>query len=86
MEKSTRPDIAHDVHQCARFMSDSKESREIGRYLLPTAAKGIILCPKDNPLSATPMLISQGIETQQEAAIMDKCFEFKAWQGLTMQL
>ena len=52
LEKSTRPDIAYAVHQCARFMSDPKEShaqaiKQIGRYLIATADKGIILCPKN---------------------------------------
>ena len=52
LEKSTRPEIAYAVHQCARFMSDPKDShaqaiKQIGRYLLATADKGIILSPRD---------------------------------------
>ena len=58
MEKSTRPDIAYDVHQCAHFMTDPKESSELGRCTLSIADKGTILCPKDNLYSATPMPIS----------------------------
>ena len=50
LEKSTRPDIAYAVHQCARFSSDPRSShtkavKRIGRYLLATADKGIILQP-----------------------------------------
>jgi hypothetical protein len=50
LEKSTRPDIAYAVHQCARFASDpkvehAKAVRWIGRYLRGTRDKGIILKP-----------------------------------------
>ena len=50
LEKSTRPDIAYAVHQCARFASDSKEEhgkavKWLGRYLLETRDKGMILKP-----------------------------------------
>jgi len=50
LEKSTRPDIAYAVHQCARFQSDPKEShakavKRIGRYLLATRDKGYIINP-----------------------------------------
>jgi len=45
-----RPDIAYAVHQCARFCSTPKRShgdavRLIGRYLLGTAEKGLIMHP-----------------------------------------
>ena len=40
--------------------------KQIGRYLLSTADKGIILCPKDQFFSATPMPISHEIGTQQQ--------------------
>ena len=51
LEKSTRPDIAYAVHQCARFSINPREShaaavKQIGRYLLKTKDKGIILDPK----------------------------------------
>ena len=51
LEKSTRPDIAYAVHQCARFSTNPKEShanavRNIGRYLQQTQDKGLILDPK----------------------------------------
>ena len=50
MEKSTRPDIAYAVHQCARFPADPKQShadavKRIGRYLKGTPQEGIILRP-----------------------------------------
>jgi Reverse transcriptase (RNA-dependent DNA polymerase) len=46
LEKSTRPDIAYAVHQCARFAANPKASygkavKNIGRYLLGTKTKGI---------------------------------------------
>ena len=47
---STRPDIAFSTHQCARFCNNPKLLHEtamkrIGRYLLGTLEKGIILKP-----------------------------------------
>ncbi|KAL7575276.1 hypothetical protein ACA910_001801 [Epithemia clementina (nom. ined.)] len=50
LEKSTRPDIAYAVHQCARFCADPKKShadavRRIGKYLKGTRSKGIVLRP-----------------------------------------
>lgn len=47
LEKSTRPDIAYAVHQCARFASDPKVQHTaavklIGRYLAGTRDRGII--------------------------------------------
>jgi hypothetical protein len=52
LEKSTRPDIAFAVHQCARFSADPKVEhgkavKWIGRYLLASKDKGIVLKPKD---------------------------------------
>lgn len=51
LEKSTRPDIAVAVHQCARFSADPKQShadalRYIGRYLKGSKERGIILNPQ----------------------------------------
>jgi hypothetical protein len=48
--KSTRPDIAYSVHQCARFSENPKAShakaiKAIGRYLQGTRNKGIVLDP-----------------------------------------
>ena len=48
---STRPDIAFSTHYCARFYNDPKLLHEtamkrIGRYLLGTSGKGIILLPR----------------------------------------
>jgi hypothetical protein len=50
LEKSTRPDLAYAVHNAARFSSDPKTShsqavKRIGRYLLGTKDKGIIMTP-----------------------------------------
>jgi histone deacetylase 1/2 len=50
LEKSTRPDIAYAVHQCARFSATPKESharavRRIGRYLLATKNLGLTYQP-----------------------------------------
>lgn len=53
LEKSTRPDIAYAVHQCARFCEDpkvehTKAVKYIGRYLKATADKGIICTPTED--------------------------------------
>jgi Reverse transcriptase (RNA-dependent DNA polymerase)/GAG-pre-integrase domain len=53
LEKSTRVDIAYSVHQCARFAADPKEShaaalKRIGRYLVGTQDKGLILNPRSH--------------------------------------
>jgi hypothetical protein len=50
LEKSTRPDIAVAVHQCARFSADPKQShadavRYFGKYLQGTKEEGIYLDP-----------------------------------------
>jgi hypothetical protein len=50
LEKSTRPEIAAAVHQCARFSSNPRKShteavKRIGRYLKGTATRGIIMTP-----------------------------------------
>ena len=51
LEKSTRPDIAYAVHQCARFSSDPKiEHAQAVEYLIKylegTKDKGIVMQPK----------------------------------------
>jgi hypothetical protein len=51
-EKSTRPDLAYAVHQCARFsenprLDHSKAVKFIGRYLLGTKEQGLHMSPKD---------------------------------------
>jgi len=53
LEKSTCPELAYAVHQCARFCSNPKHShgiaiKHIGRYLLSTRDQGIILKPKQD--------------------------------------
>lgn len=55
LEKSTRPDLAYSVHQCARFCHDpkvehSKAIKTIGRYLLGSKAKGLSFKPRDEGL------------------------------------
>jgi histone deacetylase 1/2 len=50
LEKSSRPDLAYSVHNCARFSSapkvaHSKAVKRIGRYLAGTRNKGIIMTP-----------------------------------------
>ena len=52
LEKSTRADIAFPTHQCARFLSNPKQShgeaiKHIGRYLLSTRDKGLVIKPDD---------------------------------------
>lgn len=51
LEKSSRPDLAYSVHQCARFSEEPKEEHTravklIGRYLLSTRTQGLIYTPK----------------------------------------
>ena len=51
LEKSTRPDISVSVHQCARFTEHPKRChaeavKRIGRYLLGTRDKGLIINPQ----------------------------------------
>ena len=50
LEKSTRPDIAYAVHQCARFCCEPKQSHidaviHLAKYLQGTKDKGIIFNP-----------------------------------------
>ena len=50
LEKSSRPDIAFAVHQCARFTNNPKKThaeavKHIARYLIGTRDKGLILQP-----------------------------------------
>ncbi len=53
LEKSTRPDIAYAVHQCARFAANPKKEhgeavKRIGRYLRGNRDKGIVLKLSDD--------------------------------------
>jgi hypothetical protein len=50
LEKSSRPEIAYAVHQCARFSNNPKQShanalKYLCRYLMATKDKGLILRP-----------------------------------------
>ena len=51
LEKSTHPDLAYSIHQCACFSSNPKQShaeavKKIGRYLVSTRDKGIFMRPQ----------------------------------------
>jgi hypothetical protein len=55
LEKSTQPDIAYAVHQCARFAAKPKYEhgkavKQIGRYLLATKTKGLEVTPSEESL------------------------------------
>jgi len=55
LKKSTRPDIAHAVHQCTRFRASPKSSHKqamlkIVRYLMKTRLRGMMLKPKGSSL------------------------------------
>jgi hypothetical protein len=55
LKKSTRPDIAYAVHQCARFIASPKESHAsavkcIARYLLGTHNLGLTYRPSDHSI------------------------------------
>jgi Reverse transcriptase (RNA-dependent DNA polymerase) len=60
LEKSTRPDIAYAVHQCARFSANPKTKHTkavklIRRYLKYTRDKGIICTPSKHRWNAMQM-------------------------------
>jgi len=55
LEKSSRPDIAYAVHQCARFAVNPRTCHKyailrIGRYLMNTKHIGMTMRPNNNPL------------------------------------
>jgi Reverse transcriptase (RNA-dependent DNA polymerase) len=55
LEKSSRPDLAFAVHQCARFTRNPKVEhsaaiKHIGRYLVATRDKGIICSPNNTSI------------------------------------
>ena len=73
LEKSTRPDIAYSVHQCARFSINPREShaaavRQIGRYLLKTKKEGIILDPKQESFECFVDADFAGLWNEETAA------------------
>lgn len=52
LEKGTRPDIAFQFHQCARYSEEPKVEhgqavRWLGRYIAATADEGLIIEPVD---------------------------------------
>ncbi len=62
LEKSTRPDIACAVHQCARYCNAPKVShaqavKRICRYLLGTRDKGLIFDPKEDSFDCWDMVL-----------------------------
>ena len=73
LEKSTRPDLAYAVHQCARFSINPREShanavRHIGRYLLQSRDEGIILNPKEQSFDCFVDADFAGLWNPQTAA------------------
>ena len=55
LEKSSRPDIAYAVHQCARFSSDPKIEHaqaveHLVKYLAGTKNKGVLMKPDIGPM------------------------------------
>ncbi len=75
LEKSTRPEIAYAVHQCAHFCSVPKQShaevvKHIGRYLQSTQDKGLIINPSGNTFTCYADASYAG-DWKQEAAIDD---------------
>jgi hypothetical protein len=72
LEKSTRPDIAYAVHQCARFSAEPKVEHAnalkwLGRYLYGTKDKGLILKPQGNSFDVYVDADFAGNWTQNEA-------------------
>jgi hypothetical protein len=62
LEKSTHPEIAYAVHQCAQFVEaptklHGEAVKHIGRYLLKTRDKGIILKPTKSSFDCWAHLI-----------------------------
>lgn len=54
LQKSTRVDMLHSVHQCARFSADPKQSnvrvvKHIGRHWLGIKERGLTINPRDHP-------------------------------------
>ncbi len=81
LEKSTRPDISCAVHQCARHCANPKIQhtaavKRIGRYLLGTKDKGLIMKPKG------VMLQSDGTWTACRFLI----FSISSWQIILFNL
>jgi hypothetical protein len=75
LEKSTRPEIAYIVYQCARYCSEPKQShaeavKRIGRYLAATKHQGIILKPNSNMFECYVDASHAG-DWKQEASIDD---------------
>jgi hypothetical protein len=74
LEKSTRPNIAEAVHQCARYCSNPKQSHAeavkfIGRYLRGTSEQGLIFKPsiKDEVFQCWVYASHAGEWNQKEA-------------------
>lgn len=78
LEKSTRPDIAFAVHQCARFSANPKRShakavKRIGRYLLATKDQGYIMKPD----------ATKGFECHVDASFAGEWSKLIAEQAIT---
>jgi hypothetical protein len=76
LEKSSRPELAYAVHQCARFSNDPRRShgeavKRIGRYLAGTADKGMILNPSDTASFDCWVDASHAAEWNRSTAVDD---------------
>ena len=84
LEKSTRPDIACAVHQCARFSANPKTKhaeavKRIGRYLLATKDKGLIINPKEDSLNwSWNVVLGISTEPLPPTSALKCCLESRA--------
>ena len=81
LEKSTWPDIAYAVHQCARFTTDPRASHDeavkrIVCYLIGTADEGFIMTPTDHSFECWVML------TMLEIGIVTLPWKTLQWHAL----
>ena len=73
LSNTSRPDLAFAVHQCARFTHNPRRShkmalKRIGRYLVGTKDRGMILDPSqhlDINCLVTPILRVYGVQKNQ---------------------
>jgi histone deacetylase 1/2 len=75
LEKSSRPELAYAVHQCARFSNNPRRThgeavKRIGRYLLATADKGMQMKPNGSSFECW-VDASHAAEWNKQTAIDD---------------